>query len=55
VACQDEQMPDVATQVAPRKLYSPELRRLQVELVKLQGWVRATGVRVVVVLEGRDA
>ena len=32
-----------------------ELRRLQIELVKLQEWVRHKGLRVVVLFEGRDA
>jgi polyphosphate kinase 2 (PPK2 family) len=35
--------------------YEKELRRLQVELVKFQHWVRHQGLRVVVVFEGRDA
>ncbi|MFE6691786.1 polyphosphate kinase 2 [Streptomyces sp. NPDC057743] len=35
--------------------YERELYRLQVELVKLQEWVRAEGARLVVVFEGRDA
>lgn len=35
--------------------YEKELLRLQNELVKLQEWVRAEGVRLVVVFEGRDA
>ena len=35
--------------------YESELFRLQSELVKVQEWVRATGQRVVVVFEGRDA
>ena len=39
----------------PHKTYEKELLRLQTELVKLQEWVRATGARVVVVFEGRDA
>jgi len=39
----------------PGKLYRAELLRLQAELVKLQGWVRAEGQRLVVVFEGRDA
>ncbi len=38
-----------------RSDYEAELRRLQVELVKLQEWVRAEGARLVVVFEGRDA
>ncbi|GGR07813.1 polyphosphate kinase 2 [Streptomyces netropsis] len=39
----------------PRALYEQELFRLQTELVKMQEWVRAEGVRLVVVFEGRDA
>jgi polyphosphate kinase 2 len=39
----------------PRKVYEPELFRLQSELVKLQEWVRAEGARLVVLFEGRDA
>jgi len=38
-----------------RRAYEAELLRLQGELVELQEWVRATGHRVVVVFEGRDA
>ena len=37
------------------KAYDKELRRLQAELCHLQEWVKATGQRIVVVLEGRDA
>jgi polyphosphate kinase len=36
------------------KVYDAELFRLQTELVKLQEWVRAEGIRVVVIFEGRD-
>ena len=35
--------------------YEKELKKLQVELVKLQEWVRHEGLRVVVLFEGRDA
>ncbi len=38
-----------------RKLYFQELFRLQGELVKLQDWVVAQGLKVVVIFEGRDA
>ena len=38
-----------------KKVYTAELRRLQVELVKLQEWVRTKGLKVVVIFEGRDA
>ena len=35
--------------------YEKELARLQVELVKLQEWIRYKGLKVVVIFEGRDA
>lgn len=38
-----------------RREYFRELVRLQTELVKLQDWVQATGQRIVVLFEGRDA
>ena len=38
-----------------RKTYEKELRKLQEELCYLQDWIKATGERVIVVLEGRDA
>ena len=37
-----------------RKDYDKELRRLQVELLKLEEWIRHRGLRVVVLFEGRD-
>jgi polyphosphate kinase 2 len=37
------------------EVYQAELFRLQTEFVKLQEWVRATGARLVVIFEGRDA
>lgn len=38
-----------------RKFYEHELERLQVELVKLQEWVKHEKLKVVVIFEGRDA
>ena len=38
-----------------KDVYEKELFRLQVELVKLQEWVKHSGLKVVVVFEGRDA
>ncbi len=35
--------------------YESELARLQIELVKMQEWIKATGHRLVVIFEGRDA
>jgi polyphosphate kinase 2 len=43
------------TQTMPNKVYLRELAKLEVELVKLQEWVRNAGLKVVVVFEGRDA
>ena len=38
-----------------RRFYERELAQLQLELVRLQEWVRDRGLKVVVVFEGRDA
>ncbi|HTC94394.1 MAG TPA: polyphosphate kinase 2 [Terriglobales bacterium] len=38
-----------------RKMYEKKLRRLQVELCKLQEWVKYKGLRVIILFEGRDA
>jgi polyphosphate kinase 2 len=38
-----------------KKEYFAELERLQLELVKLHEWVKARGLRVVILFEGRDA
>jgi polyphosphate kinase len=37
-----------------RKDYEKELRKLQVELCRLQDWVKYKGLRVIIVFEGRD-
>ncbi len=39
----------------PSKLYDQELNKLQIELVKLQEWVKHKELKVVVIFEGRDA
>jgi len=38
-----------------RKEFEKELAKLQVELTRLQTWAQATGARIIVVFEGRDA
>jgi len=38
-----------------REVYEAELHKLQVELVKLQEWIKHEGLRVAVIFEGRDA
>jgi polyphosphate kinase len=40
--------------ILSRKDYDKELRRLQVDLVQLEEWIRHRGLRVVVLFEGRD-
>ncbi len=37
------------------KDYEKELAKLQIELVKMQEWIKAQGLRVVILFEGRDA
>lgn len=39
----------------PNHLYEEELAKIQIELVKLQEWIKYKGLRVVVLFEGRDA
>src|SRR3954451_2381593 len=38
-----------------REIYEREKRLLQIELLKLQNWVKATGEKIVIAFEGRDA
>jgi polyphosphate kinase 2 len=48
-----------STTTKPNKIknkdYERELYRLQVEMIKLQEWIKQNGERVVVIFEGRDA
>lgn len=46
---------DEQKQKIPNKLYLKELEKLQLELVKLQEWIKKEGLKVVVIFEGRDA
>ena len=41
--------------VAKRLFYEEELRKLQIELVKLQQWIAKNKMRVAIIFEGRDA
>jgi polyphosphate kinase 2 len=38
-----------------RKVYDRQMERLQIEVVKLQAWTRASGTRIACLFEGRDA
>ncbi len=61
VSPDDELVEDWRTAVYPyknrlsRKSYEKQKYHLQVELLKLQAWVRETGQRLVILFEGRDA
>jgi polyphosphate kinase 2 len=46
---------DSSVRTISSKAYRKELATLQVELVRLQEWVRARGLKVVILFEGRDA
>lgn len=47
--------PESSAERLDRKFYEQELKRLQIELVKLQEWIKQKGSKVVVIFEGRDA
>lgn len=49
-----EKKPEESKKIS-EKFYLKELNRLQIELVKLQEWVKHKGLKVVVIFEGRDA
>ena len=51
----DEERDEKKAKKLTNKKYEKELSRLHVELVKLQEWVKARGLKVVVLFEGRDA
>ncbi|MFT4245170.1 MAG: polyphosphate kinase 2 [Micrococcaceae bacterium] len=38
-----------------RKKYDKEKRKLQIELLKLQAWVKESGQKIIIIFEGRDA
>ena len=44
-----------AARKARNKAYEAELARLQIEIANLQTWVKASGARIVIIFEGRDA
>ena len=64
MAKQKSDRPDAATfEIGPypyddrmkNKAYERELRRLQIELLKVQRWTKETGERFLLIFEGRDA
>ena len=48
-------IPPDGQSVINKKIYKKELAHLQVELIKLQEWIRLNNLKVVVIFEGRDA
>ena len=50
-----EQGAEGREQKLKKSFYEEELLKLQVELCKLQAWVKHTGARAIVIFEGRDA
>ena len=38
-----------------RKVYEKHLQKLQVELCRLQDWIKAEGAKIILIFEGRDA
>ncbi len=51
---QSDRSPEMRKKI-DKNVYEKELFRLQLELVKLQAWIQHSGLKVVVVFEGRDA
>jgi polyphosphate kinase 2 (PPK2 family) len=54
VANKNRKSEDTNVPALKRKEYEQKLRKLHVELVKLQEWVKREGKKVCVVFEGRD-
>ena len=52
---QDDELLTSAEKKLDKKFYEKELERLQIELVKLQRWIKEKELKVVVLFEGRDA
>jgi polyphosphate kinase 2 len=46
---------EAASSKLGKKAYEAELARLELELIKLQEWIKHAGLKVVVIFEGRDA
>jgi polyphosphate kinase 2 len=52
---EDYEFEEEEPSIVPKKVYRKELYYLQVELLKLQEWLRKTGKTVILVFEGRDS
>ena len=53
--CEDNEHHGKPKEKLDEDRYNKELAKLQVELVKLQEWIKHKGLKVVVLFEGRDA
>jgi polyphosphate kinase 2 len=51
----DEDVRKKSRKKIKNRVYEEELRTLQIELVKLQYWIKEKGLKVVAIFEGRDA
>lgn len=49
------EQPEIKTKKISKKDYEDELAKLHIQLVKLQEWVKHSGLKIVVIFEGRDA
>jgi polyphosphate kinase 2 len=52
---EDYEFEDEEPSILSKKVYRKELYQLQVELLKLQEWLKKTGKTVIIVFEGRDS
>lgn len=52
---ENQELQSVPEKKISTELYESELNNLQIELVKLQEWIKQEGLKVVVIFEGRDA
>jgi polyphosphate kinase 2 len=50
-----DQKKDEKPKKMSRKAFESELARLEIELVKLQGWIKHKGLKIAVIFEGRDS
>ena len=55
IKMENEKVEKTHVEKIDKEEYNRELRELQVELVKLQEWIKYVGKKVVVIFEGRDA
>lgn len=52
---EDPESKPASNKKTSKKFYKKELKKLQLELIKLQEWIKNEKLKVVVIFEGRDA